>query len=240
MTTSPTGITNAEAYNPHQGTSANTATHASPHIIGITGGIGSGKSFISRLLTSHFGIPVYDCDTEAKRLTLTSPVIREQLLTLVGPNVYLPDGSLNRALLADFMFTQGHTDEVNQIIHPVVRRHFRQWCDAQATSRPLSTRPTPQPPLSQSPHTHPLLAIESAILVESNFHTLCHDIWLVTAPLELRIRRAMQRDNASREQVLARINAQTTDDERKKHARHIIINDGAGDIINKISEALSL
>ena len=230
MTTSPTGITNAEAYNPHQGTSANTATHASPHIIGITGGIGSGKSFISRLLTSHFGIPVYDCDTEAKRLTLTSPVIRNQLLTLVGPNVYLPDGSLNRALLADFLFTQGHTDEVNQIIHPIVRRHFCQWCDAHATSRPLSTRPTP----------HPLLAIESAILVESNFHTLCHDIWLVTAPLELRIRRAMQRDNASREQVLARINAQTTDDERKKHARHIIINDGAGDIIDKISEALSL
>ena len=203
-------------------------------VIGITGGIGSGKSYISRLLTDHFNIPVFNCDIQAHHLTLHDAAIRKSLTALLGSQVYLPDGTLNKALMADFMFRQHRAHQVNAIIHPAVRNCFCLWQDSLAhTSAPLALGE------GRTLCTTPVVAIESAILVEAGFTDLCTQVWLVTAPLELRISRAMQRDHATRQQVLDRISAQTTDAERIKHASHVIVNDGAGNILSSLRSLLS-
>ena len=94
--------------------------------IGITGGIGSGKSYVSHLL-EEAGIPVYDTDTEAKKLTLSHPRIREGLLALLGEEVYKADGSLNKPVLANYLFASTeNAGRVNRIIHPCVYEDFQQ------------------------------------------------------------------------------------------------------------------
>ncbi len=121
-------------------------------VIGITGGIGSGKSYVAHLLASRFGVPVYDCDREAKRLNVDSTRIREALTLLVGPTVYAADGSLCRKVLADYLFSSAdNARKVNAIVHPVVADDFLQWAKDKR-----------------------LVAIESAILFESGFDRLCH------------------------------------------------------------------
>ena len=116
--------------------------------VGITGGIGSGKSVVSRLL-GIMGIPVYISDIEAKRITNTDEVIRRELCALVGEEVF-QNGELNRPLLAAYMFGYPErTKEVNGIIHPQVKNDFRQWA-GQLSSKPL-------------------VGMESAILIESGF-----------------------------------------------------------------------
>ena len=155
--------------------------------IGITGGIGSGKSYVSHLL-EEAGIPVYDTDTEAKKLTLSHPRIREGLLVLLGEDVYKADGSLNKPVLASYLFASTeNAGRVNRIIHPCVYEDFQQWADRQATS---GTE---------------VVAMESAILFESGFHTAVDYVVMVYAPLELRITRAMQRDAATEAQILSLI-----------------------------------
>lgn len=151
--------------------------------IGITGGIGSGKSYVSHLL-EEAGIPVYDTDTEAKKLTLSHPRIREGLLVLLGEDVYKADGSLNKPVLASYLFASTeNAGRVNRIIHPCVYEDFQQWADRQAAS---GTE---------------VVAMESAILFESGFHTAVDYVVMVYAPLELRITRAMQRDAATEAQI---------------------------------------
>lgn len=115
--------------------------------IGITGGIGSGKSVVASLLALS-GVPVYIADEESKWLTNNSPVIREKLTALFGPEIYTNEG-LNKKLLASHIFNNPkQLQQVNQIIHPEVNRHFSAWVERQ---------------------TSPLCAIESAILFESRF-----------------------------------------------------------------------
>ena len=174
--------------------------------IGITGGIGSGKSFVARLLQSNFGIPVYDCDREARRLMNTSAELREALIALIGSEAYSPDGLLNRPAVARYLFeSQEHAAAVNAVVHPAVRKDFLLWS-------------------SQQPS--PLKALESAILLESGFGDLADHILLVTAPEELRLQRAMKRDSASAEQVRSRMAQQTSEEARLAAADSVIINDG--------------
>jgi len=175
-------------------------------IFGITGGIGSGKSYISHILSQEYAIPVYDCDTEAKRLNETSPVIRESLKALVGSEVYDDTGRLQKAILAQYLFaSEAHQQEVNAIIHPVVREDFQQWAQRQGA---------------------PIVALESAILLESGFSDMVDEIITVTAPLTLRIERAMRRDGSTAQQVENRIRLQLSDEERAAQSHHTIINDG--------------
>ncbi len=175
-------------------------------IIGITGGIGSGKSYVSHLLSQHYGIPVYDCDTEAKRLNEESAVIRESLIGLVGPEVYTEDGHLCKPILAHYLFeSEAHQHEINAIIHPVVRQDFLEWIGRQQS---------------------PIVAMESAILIESGFSQLVDTVVTVTAPLTLRIERTMQRDHTSRPQVEERIRLQLSDEERISASHYVIHNDG--------------
>ena len=173
-------------------------------VLGITGGIGSGKSYVSSLLRVNLNVPVYDCDTEAKRLMNEDKGIQQQLMKLVGAHVYT-DGKLQKKVLADYLFAdQQHAQSVNAIVHPAVRADFGKWIKRQNTD---------------------VVAIESAILYESGFDTLVDKVLFVDAPMELRIQRVMQRDGSSRQQVEARIGMQRSEEQRKK-ADFVIENEG--------------
>lgn len=174
-------------------------------ILGITGGIGSGKSYISTLLREQLNVPVYDCDIEAKRLTDEDKTIQQRLKELVGAHVY-KDGKLQKNILANYLFSdQHHAQNVNAIIHPVVKEDFRKWTEQQKTD---------------------VVAIESAILYESGFDSMVDKILFVDAPKELRIQRVIQRDGSTRQQVEARINMQRAEEQRQK-ADYLIENEGA-------------
>lgn len=176
--------------------------------LGITGGIGSGKSYVAQMLQARWDVPVYDCDSEAKRLTAESDDIRTALTQLVGDHLW-QQGQMQKPVLAAYLFASPeHAAQVNAIIHPAVRRDFLRWADAHSRS--------------------PVVAIESAILCESGFHTLVDSILLVDAPLEMRLQRAMLRDGASRQQVMARMARQDSAQARQL-ARFTVINDGGGD-----------
>ena len=171
-------------------------------VLGITGGIGSGKSYISSILKEQMNVPVYDCDTEAKRLICEDADIRHKLTLKVGAHVY-QDGKLQKKVLADYLFaSQQHAQEVNAIVHPAVRKDIDRWVQQQQT---------------------PVVAVESAILYESGFDSVVDKVLFVNAPAELRIQRAMQRDGSTRQQVEARINMQHTAEHFEK-ADYIIDN----------------
>ena len=182
--------------------------------LGITGGIGSGKSYISSLLREQLNVPVYDCDSEAKRLMGKDKSIQQRLTELVGAHVY-KEGKLQKSALADYLFSdQRHAQKVNAIVHPAVKDDFRKWAEQQRTD---------------------VVAIESAILYESGLDTTVDKVIFVDAPKELRIQRVMQRDGSSRQQVEARIKIQRAEEQRQK-ADFIIENEGAQQ--NSLLEAL--
>lgn len=175
--------------------------------LGITGGIGSGKSYVSRLLES-WGIPVYDTDREAKRLTLTHPEIRRELIALLGEKVYCGQ-QLNKTLLAGYLFaSRAHAERVNHIIHPRVYEDFLLWADG----------------LKQQGRE--LVGMESAILFESGFDRAVDRVLMVYAPMEIRISRAMERDGVPEERVRERIAAQMYEELKCKRADFILTNDG--------------
>lgn len=172
--------------------------------IGITGGIGSGKSVVASLLNLH-GVPVYVADTESKILTDNSPLIREKLTALLGNDLYTEKG-LDRKLLASHIFNNpDYLRQVNAIIHPEVDRHFAEWTQKQTAA---------------------ICAIESAILFESGFDKVVDKSLMVYAPLELRIKRAMTRDSASREDIVRRIGNQLPDETKRDRSDFVIFNDG--------------
>lgn len=172
--------------------------------LGITGGIGSGKSTISNLL-QIYGIPVYISDIESKKLTETSPIIRQKLIQSFGQDLY--DGYiLNKALLANIIFNDKEKLALaNSIIHPEVDKHFNDWCK------------------KQSLH-HSIIGLESAILYESNIVRFTDKVLLVYTPLEDRIERTIKRDNITKEKVLERISNQESDEEKIKKADFVIFN----------------
>lgn len=175
--------------------------------LGITGGIGSGKSYVAHLLEEK-GFPLYDTDREAKRLTLTHPRIREALSTLLGTEVCQADGTLNKPLLASYLFSSPeHAEQINGIIHPCVYEDFQAWAHRQEEAGAQ------------------VVMMESAILFESGFQKAVDYVVMVYAPLELRIKRAMQRDAASEAQIRARISAQMDDEEKKRKADYVLYNE---------------
>ena len=174
--------------------------------IAITGGIGSGKSYVSDLLEKR-GIPIYNADNESKRLTVTDVNIREGLIELLGEEVY-QEGMLNKPLLASYLFASPeNAAKVNGIIHPRVKADFLQWVDE---------------------HRHVgVVGLESAILYESGFDDVVDAVVMVYAPKSLRLQRAMKRDQASETQVRARMAAQMDDEEKRRRADYVVMNDGS-------------
>ena len=187
--------------------------------IGITGGIGSGKSVVSRLL-GIMGIPVYISDIEAKRITQTDPVIRRGLCDLVGQDVF-QGGELNRSLLASYMFGhQDHVRKVNEIIHPQVKEDFRRWVKGKGDIA--------------------MVGMESAILLEAGFKQEVDFVVMVYAPLEVRVERAIRRDYSSRELIMKRIEAQMSDEVKRNHADFVIVNDDETPLIPQVLKFISL
>lgn len=171
--------------------------------IGITGGIGSGKSYVCKCLEKH-GIRVYDCDAAAKRLIRTSPDLQQQIISLVG--------SLDKAAMSRFLLaSETNQQAMNAIIHPAVFRDFEasgiNW-------------------------------MESAILFESGARKLVDKAVVVTAPLEIRIQRVMQRDNITREKALQWVSCQWSQEEVKAHSDYEIVNDGQADIDSQIEQLI--
>ena len=188
--------------------------------IGITGGIGSGKSYVSAIIREKFGIPVYDCDKEAKRLTATDAEIRRKLIQFVGPEVFNGE-ELVRQHLADFLFgSEENARKVNAIIHPAVLRDFKQWAKKQQ---------------------QPIVALESAILFESGFNKSVDRVLFVDAPEEVRLRRAMQRDSATEQQISARMKMQQPELHRQQ-ADYVVHNSSDDDtrLLVQLTEIINL
>ncbi|MDR0698218.1 MAG: dephospho-CoA kinase [Tannerella sp.] len=184
--------------------------------IGITGGIASGKSVVSSLLTMN-GIPMYTADTEGNRLSDTSPVIRKKLMALFGEDIYV-NSLLDRKRLASYIFSDEDVlKEVNKIIHPVVSKDFRAWVRQQRVH---------------------MCGIESAVLFESKFDKLVDIVLLVYAPVELRLTRAMKRDGATEADIMKRMNRQMPDELKRKYADFVIINDGVQALMPQIDQFL--
>ena len=184
----------------------------------ITGGIGSGKSYVSALLEQR-GIPIYNADNEAKRLMQSDEVIQRDLIALLGSEVY-QDGVLNKPFLAKYLFSDAsHAQKVNAIVHPRVKADFYRWKEAQTGVD--------------------VVGMECAILFESGFDDTVDRIVMVYAPLEIRLERAMKRDKASKEQILARISAQMDDEEKKRRSHYVIHNDGTESVDLQLEKLLS-
>lgn len=188
-----------------------------PIKLGITGGIGSGKTIVSRLLEA-MGVPVYMADAESKRLTLTDPTIHSELTALLGEEVY-SNGELNKPLMADYIFGHPeHARNVNRIIHPRVKEDFRQWVERHNNS--------------------PVVAMEAAILIEAGFADEIDRIVMVYAPVDIRIERAMKRDGATKEAILKRMQSQMNDEEKRSRAHYTIWNDGTQALIPQVEKLL--
>ncbi|MDR2140163.1 MAG: dephospho-CoA kinase [Tannerella sp.] len=182
--------------------------------IGITGGIGSGKSLVVSLLKTY-NMPSFVADEESKRLTATLPEIRERLTALLGEEIYEANG-LNRRRMASLIFHDPSLlTQVHAIIHPEVARHFQQWVLLQSA---------------------PCAVLESAILFESGFDRYVD--WRVTvyAPRALRLQRVMARDGLTETDVLRRMKHQWTDEVKKTKSDYVVFNDGKQALIPQIEK----
>ena len=186
--------------------------------IAITGGIGSGKSYVSNLLAER-GIPIYNADDEAKRLMVSNEEIRRDLIQLLGKDVY-QGGCLNKKMLASYLFADPeHAANINCIVHPRVKTDFRCWLDVHSE--------------------YEIVGLECAILFEAGFEDTVDAIVMVYAPEDLRIVRAMQRDGATKQQIKARIAAQMDDEEKCRRADYVVYNDGTLPLDTQLSSLLT-
>ncbi len=175
-------------------------------IVGVTGGIGSGKSMVSAVLRA-MGYPVYDCDSEARRLMVGSSDIRNGLIARFGSDAYLADGSLNRVYLASRIFSSEENRLiVNSIVHPILKRDIVRWVESFAGEE--------------------LFFVESAILFESNIDSLLSAVVYVNAPEELRVKRASMRDGVLPEAVMPRVESQRAVDAENRSRATIVVNNG--------------
>lgn len=170
--------------------------------VGITGGIGSGKSTVCAML-EEMGVAVYNSDARAKELMTTCATLREAIVARFGAECYTSEG-LNRGYLAERVFGDAaELAALNSLVHPAVMADFEAWAESQQGS---------------------YVVLESAILFEAGLEQRVNVAVAVLSPEELRIERAMRRDGASREQVVARIGRQLSDDERADRAKYAIVN----------------
>lgn len=181
--------------------------------IALTGGIGSGKSYVCRLL-KDYGVEVYDCDAAAKRLMNSMPEVQRALSEAVGSDLFV-DGRLDKAALSRFIVkSEENVRKINSIVHPAVAEDFKrsgyEW-------------------------------LESAILYESGFDRRIDFgfVVCVTAPLETRIRRIMERDRLTRERAVEWIYRQMPQEEKAARADFVVDNDGGHDVEARIRELMN-
>lgn len=179
----------------------------------MTGGIGSGKSYVAHMFINR-GIPTYFADKEAKRLMNAKGPLKETIKKLLGKDAYHSNGRLHRAYVASLIFeNKSLLKAINSLVHPAVKDDFIVWADNQKA---------------------PYVLEESAILYENGLQTNFDQVIVVTAPKEIRIRRVINRESATRKQVLSRIKQQLPDEKKIALANFVIINDGDSDLDNQI------
>ena len=171
--------------------------------VGLTGGIGSGKTTIANLFALHFSIPIYIADTKAKELVANNKQLQQEIVTLLGEEAFV-EGRYNTAFVAQEVFSNKEKlDKLNAIRHPYVQQDFLQWKQSQQA---------------------PYVIKEAAILFESGSYRDCDFIIMVTAPLEERIKRVMLRDKIDRETVEKRIKNQWNDEKKIELSTFVIEN----------------
>ena len=171
-------------------------------IVGLTGGIGSGKTSVAEMFKS-FGVPVYNADEEAKILMQNSEAIKHELIDLLGESCFT-DGQLNRSYIASQVFADKRLlQKINAIVHPKVAAHFQEWFSNQNA---------------------PYIIKEVAILFETKSQHLFDFIITVTAPIETRIQRVMDRDQKTKKEVMSVINNQLPDLEKINQSNFVIYN----------------
>lgn len=188
-------------------------------IIGLTGGIGSGKSTIANYIASK-GIPVYIADEEAKKL-MQLPEVITSVQSIFSENVLDEFGKLDRKKIADLVFNSPtQLTQLNNIVHPLVKNHFIEWLKIHSNA--------------------PFVIKEVAILFETGGNTACYKVILVTAPEEIRIERAMKRDNVSKETIINRMNNQLPESEKITKSDFIIHNTDLNKAFIQVDEILKI
>lgn len=171
-------------------------------IVGLTGGIGSGKSTVAKMF-KDLGVPVYDSDSEAKQLMVTSPKIKDAIIDLLGKGAYRKN-VLDRSFVAEKVFKNPELlQKLNAIVHPAVKEHFLEWAKGQSS---------------------PYVIQETALIFENGSQDQYDRTILVTAPLEMRLERVMKRDGVGPEAVLERMENQMDDSEKMGMAHFSIEN----------------
>lgn len=184
--------------------------------IGITGGIGSGKTTICKVFET-LGIPVFYADTVAKDIMVSDEILVAGVKNAFGAESYTQEGILNNKHIAGIVFN--HADQLaklNSLVHPAVFRAFDNWVE-------------------QVPDTVPYILKEAALLFESGSYKMCDQNILVIAPTEIRLQRVMQRDGLTEEQVRARMDKQLSDEEKTKLADQIIYNNETDSLIIQVN-----
>ena len=183
-------------------------------IVGLTGGIGSGKTTVSQMFKS-LGIPVYNSDEEAKALMQSSEVLKQELIELLGDSCY-QNGQLNRSFIASKVFSdKALLEKINAIVHPKVASHFEAWFSKQNA---------------------PYVIKEVAILFETKSQQFFDFILTVTAPDESRIQRVMHRDNKSKSEVELVIKNQLAESEKINQSHFVIYNNIISETKQKVHE----
>lgn len=183
-------------------------------IVGLTGGIGSGKTTVARMF-EDLGIAVYYADNEAKRLMNTSPEIKKELIEEFGEETFKNE-ALNRAYLAELVFNDKEKlKKINEIVHPKVDKHFKNWVNDQQGEFVIQ---------------------ENAILFENNKQDSFDYIITVTAPIDVKIQRVIERDHVTKNQVLARMNNQLADEFKTINSHFVIQNTHLREAEQEVSE----
>lgn len=184
-------------------------------IVGLTGGIGSGKSTVAKLF-EVLGVPVYNSDIRAKEMYY-KPEVKEQVIRLLGTNAYDENGKLNPSHVSKIIFgDSGVLQKINGIIHPAVENDFKEFVQLHSDKK--------------------LVLKESALIFEAGIYKKLDKVILVTSPLELRIARVLARDGITREEVIKRINHQLPDEEKVPISDFIINNDEKTGLIQQVLE----
>lgn len=187
-------------------------------LIAVTGGIGSGKSVVTKVLAT-MSYPIYDTDSQARRLMTTDETLKQDLIREFGPTVYYEDGTLNRTGLASQVFNNPEAlGRLNTIVHPAVSRDLQRWYDHCNSQQAF---------------------VETAILYQSGLDAVVDAVWRVDAPVQVRIDRVMLRSNLTESQVAERIRAQQSE-ENHGNADAVIVNDGVTPILPQIVRQLEV
>ena len=177
--------------------------------IGLTGGIGSGKTTVARIFET-LDIPVYNSDLRARSLQQSDRQVIEGIRRIFGPQAYMIDGKLNTSFISSIVFTESEKlRELNAVVHPAVKRDFETWIERWQKDEKVT----------------PYVIQEAAILIESGFYKNLDKLIVVTAPERMRIERVARRDGLPRENIRKRIEAQLSDAERIALADYTIVAD---------------